>query len=230
MKQIIVVALLIVVAVAMPHDHSNLATKKLFRLPKQRLTLGAPVTYEKYGTGNQTDDRCHGERHYGIQLHVGECKQLSDNLAINITDWVQPPIHNKEPEALCASYTHYEGSDCQTNGRFITFETKKCEDGEAFADYSAALPDVLTLHSKCTAASVAAPVCNNCSVTARLAFKGCTNVPAIYSSFGDVRVEKCVPVRLNFLESCAEGSPVTRSYALAQDRCFAGHKILDGHH
>ena len=232
MKNIFLLALLVAVAaVAMPHEF---ASKKLFRLAashqaRSRLTLGAPVTFEKFGTSNTTDLMCEGERHYGIQMNVGECKALSSSFAVNITDWVQPPIHGKEPEGICASFIHYADSDCKGEASVITFDTKKCQAGEFWAEFSAAAPEILSIHSACKSSSVTDVTCTNCNATTHVPFNKCTNIPTLHGSVDKVRVEKCSPVRLNLLTSCTEGK-VYDSYVLGQDRCFDGYKVRDGHH
>jgi hypothetical protein len=70
--------------------------------------------------------------------------------------------------------------------------------------------------------------CKACNATTHAEFDKCTEIPRLHGSVKVLRVERCNPVRLNFLTSCSSGK-VYSSYLLAQDRCFDGYKIKDGH-
>ena len=252
MKSIVILSLLVAVALAMPHEfaahhasnpseivrrnkallhrvakevkvHKALASKKLRVAAPKRFTLGAPVTFESYGY----DMMCSTKPELSVKLNVGECKQVSPSFAVNISDWIQPPIHGKEGERTCASVIHHAKAGCQGEQSLLTFEVDRCEGGQFWGYYTPAAPDALTLHTGCDVKAVTDKVCHTCNATTHSEFNKCSEIPLL-GSVKPIRVEKCSPVRLNLLTSCTGGT-IYDSYALGQNDCFAGMMVRDGH-
>jgi len=256
MKAIIVLSMLVAVGLAMPHEfaaqqpsnpaelirrnkallsrvekdvkaQNTLASKKL-RLPKKQqqsrgLTLGAPVTFESYAT----DMMCGSTPGFSVKLNVGECKDVTGSFAINITDWVQPPIHNREPADLCSSIIHHDRENCEGERSLLTFEVKKCQAGNFWANWNEIAGEALEIHSGCDAKKVTDEFCRTCNTTTHAIFEKCAEIPLL-GSIKARKVEKCNPVRLNLLTSCSGGT-LYDSYVLGQGKCFAGMMVKDGH-